>query len=70
MLHDRMLKPNHETCLKYKYKLKQITIRREKNVTTDKKKHFLKIGFDFVICNHQQKYFLHLEHHTELPVYL
>ena len=37
MLNDRMIKPNTETYLKCKYILKQITIRKEKNVETDKK---------------------------------
>ena len=35
-LHDKILKPNNEVCLKCKYQLKQKTISRE-NVATDKK---------------------------------
>ena len=36
MLHDKILKPNNEVCLKCKYQLKQKTRSRE-NVATDKK---------------------------------
>ena len=34
MLNDKMLKTNNDTCLKYKYHLKQMTISKEKNATS------------------------------------
>ena len=43
MLNDKMLKTNNDTCLKYKYHLKQMTTSREKkNATTDKSAFFEK----------------------------
>ena len=42
MSNDKMLRLNNETYLKCTYKLKQVNIRREKNVTTDKSAFFEK----------------------------
>ena len=47
MLNNKMLKANNKACLKYKYQLKEITLRRKKSIATENKCIIWKMGLTF-----------------------